>query len=82
MPTPFQRAREEGVHGHKFARGAHLDVALAVLGVEALERLDLLLGQLDLPLPDRLLKPQERWATDSAILITCSKATRKVSIQF
>ena len=36
-----------------------LDVPLAVLGVEPLQRLDLLLAQLDLPLPDRLLQPQK-----------------------
>ena len=34
-------------------------MSLTVLGVEALQRLDLLLTQLDLPLPDRLLEPQQ-----------------------
>ena len=37
----------------------HFDVALSELGVEALERLDLLLGELDLALADRLLQPQQ-----------------------
>ena len=32
---------------------------LAVLGVESLQSLDLLVAQLDLPLPDRLLQPQQ-----------------------
>ena len=47
LADALERAREEGVNGHKFARGAHLDVPLAVLGVESLQRLDLLLTQLD-----------------------------------
>ena len=54
LADPLQRAREEGIHGHKFARGIDLDVSFAVLGVEALQRLDLLLSELDLPLSDRL----------------------------
>ena len=59
LADAFQRAREEGVHGHKFACSVDLDVPLTVLGIEALQRLDLLVGQLDLPLPDRLLHPQK-----------------------
>ena len=59
LADALQRAREEGVHGHKFARGVDLDMPLAVLGVEPLQRLDLLVGELDLPLPDRLLQPQQ-----------------------
>ena len=35
------------------------DVALAELGVEALERLDLFLGELDLALADRFLEPEQ-----------------------
>ena len=35
------------------------DVALAELGIEALERLDLFLGELDLALADRLLQPEQ-----------------------
>ena len=59
MPTPFERAREEGVHGHKLPRGMSFDVALAELGVEALKRLDLFLREHDLVLADRLLQPQQ-----------------------
>ena len=35
------------------------DVALAELGIESLERQDLLLGELDLGLADRLLQPEQ-----------------------
>ena len=35
------------------------DVALAELGIEALERLDLLLGELNVPLVDRLVQPEQ-----------------------
>ena len=55
----LQRTGEEGVNGYKFACGIDLDVSLAVLGVEALQCRDLLVRQLGLPLPDRLLQPQQ-----------------------
>lgn len=54
-----QRAGREGIDGYKFASGIDLDVPVGVLGVEALQRLVLLVRQLDLPLPDRLLQPQQ-----------------------
>ena len=44
------------------------DVALAELGVEALERLDLLLGELDLALADRLLQPQQPVVTGQDVV--------------
>ena len=59
LADPLQRAREKGVHGHQFTSGVDLDVPLAILGVEPLQRQDLFVAQLDLPLPDRLLQPQE-----------------------
>jgi len=59
LPTPIERAREEGVDGYKLPGGMDFDVALAELGVEALERLDLLFGELDLALADRLVQPKQ-----------------------
>ena len=59
LAHPLQRAREEGVHGHEFARLLHLDVTLPVLGIEALQRQDLLLGELEVALTDRLLQPEQ-----------------------
>lgn len=53
-----ERARKEGVHGHKLHRGMDFDVALAELGIEALERMDAFLGELDPALADTLLQPQ------------------------
>ena len=58
-PDALERPREEGAHGHKLPRGMDFDVVLADFGVEALERLDLLLGELDLALADRPLQPEQ-----------------------
>ena len=59
LADALDRPREEGVHGHKLARGMNFDVGLAELGVEALARLDLFLGELDLALVDRLLQLEQ-----------------------
>ena len=60
LADALELAREEGIHGHKLARGMDFDVTLAELGVEALERLDLLRGELDLALTDRILRREQR----------------------
>ena len=59
LADALERTREEGGNGHKLRRGLDFGVPLAELGVEALKRLDLLLGELDLPLADRLLQPEQ-----------------------
>ena len=61
LADALQRTGEEGVDGHKFARVVDVEVSLAVLGVEALQRLDLLLTQLDLPLPTVSASRSSRW---------------------
>ena len=38
LADALERTREEGVHGHKLARGMDFDVALAELGVGTLEQ--------------------------------------------
>ena len=50
----LQRTREEGVHGHKLTGLLHFAVMIPVLGVEALQREDLFLGELEVALADRL----------------------------
>ena len=39
LADALERAREEGVHGHKFPSGMDFNVALAELGVEAVDRI-------------------------------------------
>ena len=51
LADPLQRSDEERVHGDEVARVMDFDVALPELGTEALQQLDLLIGQLQLPFP-------------------------------
>ena len=44
LPHALERPREEGVQSCKFTRLLHFDVTLPVLGVEALQRQNLFLG--------------------------------------
>ena len=45
------------LYGDEVARVMDFDVALPELRAEALQQLDLLVGQLQLPFPGRLLEP-------------------------
>ena len=61
LAHPLQRARRRRCPRPRAPRLLHLDVPLAVLGIEALQRLDLLLAQLDLPLRTVSSSRRSRW---------------------
>jgi hypothetical protein len=57
LAHPLQRAAEEGVHGDQITREVDLDLMFPELRVEPLQRADLLIRELQLPLPGRGFEP-------------------------
>jgi len=56
---PFERSHVEGIHCYQIGGMLGLDMALPELGTESFQETDLLVSEVDFPLPDRFFQPEQ-----------------------